>query len=47
MSIRERLSSNKTKSEEVFLQQCIEFSKMLIGKVERKFDKTLMQIVSQ
>lgn len=45
MSIRERLFNNKTKSEEIFLQQCIEFSKMLGSeKWERKFDKTLMQI---
>lgn len=45
MSIRERLTNNNIKSEEVFLEQCIEFSKMLGSeKWERKFDKTLMQI---
>lgn len=43
MSIRERLASNKLKSEETFLQQCIDFSKKLGSeKWERKFDKTLM-----
>lgn len=44
MSIRSRLTSNKAKSEEVFLTQCIEFSKRIGSeKWERKFDKTLMQ----
>ncbi|HHV29652.1 nucleotidyltransferase domain-containing protein [Acetivibrio mesophilus] len=43
MSIRERMSNNKMKSEEMFLRQCIEFSKKIGSeKWERKFDKTLM-----
>lgn len=42
--IREKLSRNKLKNEEVFLQQCIEFSRLFGSeKWERKWDKTLMQ----
>ncbi|GAE87439.1 nucleotidyltransferase [Acetivibrio straminisolvens] len=43
MSIRERMINSKIKSEEVFLRQCIEFSKKIGSeKWVRKFDKTLM-----
>lgn len=42
--IREKLPRNKSKSEEEFLQQCVEFSRLFGSeKWERKWDKTLMQ----
>lgn len=46
MYIRERLanSNNNRKSEEVFLEQCIDFSKQMGSeKWERKWDRTLLQ----
>ncbi len=46
MSIKERLSStnNNRKSEEVFLEQCIDFSRQMGSeKWERKWDRTLLQ----
>jgi len=43
MSIKERMLNSKIKSEEIFLRQCIEFSKKIGSeKWVRKFDKTLM-----
>ncbi len=44
ISIKERLAVNNVKKEEEFLNQCIEFAKMLGSqKWERKWEKTLMQ----
>jgi predicted nucleotidyltransferase len=44
MYIRDRLTRSRDKSEEIFLQQCIEFAKVFGSeKWERKWDKTLMQ----
>jgi uncharacterized protein len=43
-SIKERMLKNNNKDEGVFINQCIEFSRMLGSeKWERKWEKTLMQ----
>ncbi|MFZ5988914.1 MAG: nucleotidyltransferase domain-containing protein [Bacillota bacterium] len=48
MSLRDKLVRNKIKSEEVFLEQCVEFAKLFGSeKWERKWDKTLMQFKYQ
>lgn len=44
MSIRDRLVRNDRKNEEVFLSQCVEFSKMFGSeKWERKWERILLQ----
>ena len=44
MAIRDRLVNNSIKSEEVFLSQCVEFSKLFGSeKWERKWERILMQ----
>ncbi|PQQ68341.1 nucleotidyltransferase [Acetivibrio saccincola] len=44
LSIRDRLPNNNRKSEEIFLSQCVEFSKLFGSeKWERKWERILMQ----
>lgn len=45
ITIRERLTKNSIKSEETFLEQCVEFAKNFGSeKWERKWDRALMQV---